>query len=105
MTTYLRLVHETWSGSAKGFENSLDIRTVELLEGRFLRFSLHDISEARAAWESHDLFPLVRDPGERSTIWNRLEEVSVRIPSIFTFRMDTLHLELASKAVKTLLDS
>ena len=103
LVSYLRCVKEVWdyiTGSTEQLADSLDATTVSMLEGRCpqvagdLEIIEHDRSK---------IFPLIKDPATRQAIWQRLQDVSIVIPSLHTFLEDTKYLEPCAKILKQVL--
>ncbi|MCJ1473162.1 hypothetical protein MMC13_001813 [Lambiella insularis] len=106
LTSYLKLVYETWHTIVNGdlcVANALDVKTVELLQGKALAFSSADEDAVRENFTRGLIFPTVKNLPERANLLARICSLQHRIPSLHTFLEDTKYLEPCAKIMKSLL--
>jgi hypothetical protein len=80
-----------------------DAGTVKLLQSRAPKACLVDRDYLKEQMKSHKLFPLVVDTKEREDIWQRICQIDLLIPTLYTFFEDLKYLAICHKVVQNLI--
>ncbi|KAL3468695.1 hypothetical protein BJX99DRAFT_265928, partial [Aspergillus californicus] len=105
--SYLEYIRHTFVTRIFGDDMELaagaEATSVQMLQSRAPKVSNRDLHFLEKRMNDGTLFPSIQDGTKRNAVWNRLQTISVPIPTLQTFFSDLRYLAVARKVMRTLL--